>query len=396
MSNKIFSIFYKVKTNEYRFYTPWNNDFKTLDYSEYLKVKLKYELMKGYDKSEDIDINLQLYYLDFKKWNDELYKNGLHTYMYGGDTNENNVLRAFKDNSEFNLYNDELIDDIEAQYFDSCNNGYLEWCKEGAYDCYGYDMNAFYPRMLSENKLKIPLKAGYETRLESLDKYNLKYGLYKVVIECYHEDFVKTFKFSENNTYTHYSLIFAYLYQEQYDIKIDLNLTEKYNAYLYNDEDLIESKNIFGNWFNKLMVVKNKHKDNKLVKHLLSSVWGTLCSKNKKKCFAVEENELEKYDEEKYVVDTIDYEKNIYYLTEKEKRPRYKYNIRLMPFLLSYSRSFLGKIAQDNHIKEIIRICCDNITYKSDVIINVPNFLPEDKTTGKFTWKNARVWTKTD
>ena len=56
----------------------------------------------------------------------------------------------------------------------------------------------------------------------------------------------------------------------------------------------------------------------------------------------------------------------------------------------------MGKIAHDNHLSEVVRICCDNITYKSNVQINVPNFLPEEKTTGRIIFKNARKYSKLD
>ena len=391
-SKPLHHIFYKVNDNEYRVFAPWTNEFKTVTKDIIYSIKHKYEMMKGYNNL-NMDINLRLFYCDFHVWNNELYQNDLDSFTYSFK-NDHAVIRAFTKNSTFDLHNKEHIEEVETKYFECCNNGYLESCTMGEYDCYGYDMNSFYPRILGESKLKIPLKAGYEIKLDTLDKYNLKHGFYKVVITCNHPDFLKIFRFSEDNTYTNYSLSFAFMYQSEYDIKIDLNEKDKFNAYLYNECDLIETKEIFGKWFNKLIAVKNKLKNNKLIKHLLSSLWGGLSRKNYKKRIPLTCDEFEASDENEYILDDLDLEKNIYYVVKKQNK--YKYNIRLKPFLQSYQRSYMGKIAHDNHLNEIVRICCDNITYKSNVEINVPNFLPEEKTTGHIIFKNARIFTKSD
>lgn len=390
-SNKKYNITYKVNHDEYRILVLNNSKkvecYKTVSKDEYYNLQNKYEMMNGYS-DDNIDQNLFNYYKDFYKWNNELYQEGIDTFYYSY-YNDLAVIKTFSKLSSFDLKNNDHITEIETKYFEGCNNGYLEYGCPGEFQSYGYDMNGFYPRMLGENKLKIPIKEGYEVKLSTLDKYNLKFGFYKVIIECYDEDFVKIFKFSENNIYTHYSLLFAYNYQNEYDIKIELNLNEEYNAYLYNDSDIIETKSIFGDWFKKLMAVKAKYPKNKLIKHLLSSVWGSLSRKNYNEKIKVTEDDLEKYDEELYTLAEYDHEKNLYYIIKKQNR--YKYNIRLKPFLLSYARCYMGRIAHDNHLDQVIRLCCDNITYKSDVTINIPNFLPEEKTTGKIFWKNARL-----
>lgn len=390
MSKPKHHIFYKINDDEYRVYIPWDNVVITVNKDEIYKIQHKYELMTGYNNA-NMDINLRCFYADFLEWNNELYNNGLDAFTHSYN-NDLAVLRAFTKNSTFDINNKETIGETETFYFEQCNNGYLESCVPGTYDSYGYDMNSFYPRILAENKLKIPVKAGYEVKLDKLDKYNIKYGIYKVVITCYHPDFIKIFKFSENNVYTHYSLLFAFMYQSEYDIGIDLTKDEDYNAYLYNDCDLIETKEIFGVWFHKLINFKNKYPKNRLGKHLLSSLWGTLSRKNFNAKIAVGLDEP--FDEKQYNLYDVDIEKDIKYIIKKQNK--YKYNIRLKPFLQSYQRSFMGKIAHDNHLSEVVRICCDNITYKSNVQINVPNFLPEEKTTGRIIFKNARKYSKLD
>jgi hypothetical protein len=212
--------------------------------------------MKGYDSSDE---GLLKYYNDFITWNKEIYQEHLEQYTYLSYSNEQAVIRYFSKYCKFDLNNNETINDIEASYFEDCCNGDLEYCKPGIHNSYGYDMNSYYPRILCEHDLKIPLKAGREVKLDSIDKNNLKFGIYRVTIECYHEDFIKLFKFSASNTYTHYSLQTAFKHQETYGIKIELDMSKPFNAYLYDDSDLMETKKIFGDWFNVLMPLKNKY-----------------------------------------------------------------------------------------------------------------------------------------
>ena len=126
-TQKIINIYYQVKNDEYRVYVPWTNELKTVDKDTLYKITHKYEMMAGYNKHEDIDINLQEYYLDFKKWNDQLFKNGIDAYTHSYN-NGLEVLRAFTKYSSFDLRNKKTIEETETKYFEACNNGYLESC----------------------------------------------------------------------------------------------------------------------------------------------------------------------------------------------------------------------------------------------------------------------------
>jgi hypothetical protein len=123
---------------------------------------------------------------------------------------------------------------------------------------------------------------------------------------------------------------------------------------------------------------------------LLSSAWGAMC---KKMVYYVKgDEELEKYDfidgDYKIIDENRNADNQYYSLVCKNKM--YKYNIRLKPFLLAYSRNIMGDIAYNNHFDEIIRVMCDNIVYKSNVQFDVKNMMLEDKTTGKITWHHNR------
>ena len=390
-NKSIHYIFTKINDNEFLVFNPVFKDFKTKTFAELALLEKKFELLKGYDADE---MGLYTYYKDFVVWNQQMYNNDCDAKIWCFNSYFNNTHAVFE---TFNKYCDKtkldlsrVIGSIECYWFEGCNNGGLTYCKNGTYECFGYDYNSFYPRLLGDSifNLQIPLKEGEQVKVDNLNL--IQFGFYNVFIECSNPDFLKIFKFSKSHIYTHYSLEFAIKHQKNFDVKIRLNDAVEYNAYIYDDKDIIYAKELFGSWFDKLIALKNKHPENKLVKHLLSSLWGTLSTINKHhaKC----DEELEKYDyidgHHKIVNENRD-SKNSYY-TLVDKNNMYKYNIRLKPFLLAYSRNIMGDIAFNNHFDEIVRIYCDNITYKSDVSFDVVNMIKENKTSGIIAWKIGR------
>ena len=83
------------------------------------------------------------------------------------------------------------------------------------------------------------------------------------------------FSFSKNNVYTNYDLEFVFKYNNLYKISYEL-VDKKFNAYIYNNEDIIKSSEIFENWFKNYKIFKNNLPKNKNFKHLASSLWGSL------------------------------------------------------------------------------------------------------------------------
>lgn len=66
-----------------------------------------------------------------------------------------------------------------------------------------------------------------------------------------------------------------------------------YNAYTYKFDDLISGKNIFKNWFKMLEQLREAFPKTKLIKLLMSSLWGTLTSFKKK---YIHNDDAEQYD----------------------------------------------------------------------------------------------------
>jgi hypothetical protein len=399
MSQKIRNVYFKLADDQYRVFNPIFKEFTTMQYEDFKRLNMKYEMFEGYEATDE---GLWAFYKDFDKWNKELkahydeQKSHL-TYFYFRYNNEMHVIETFynyaKPKFDLKRNNYSTIKYRESSYFERCNNGGLMFSDAGIYNCIGYDYNSFFPRLLGDDAfdLKIPLESGKEYKLESLDYNNIAFGFYNVKIECNDKRFF--FNYSKDDVYTHYSLLDAIKYKDQFNIKITLNMSCEYNAYLYCDKDLIYTKKIFGKWFNELNDFKMKNPKNKLIKHLMSSLWGALSKKN---VMYVKEDEIQNYDFEfsgdegkKYQIISCSNSKTNPYYTMSERDNPYKYNIRLKPFLLSYSRSVMLDIAMNNHPKEIVRIMVDNIVYKSEIPFNVNNMSLEKKSTGLINVKNV-------
>lgn len=402
--NKIYNFYFQTKNNEFRCYTPRFNEYKTINNSELHELQNRYEIFYGYDAT---DLGALNYYNDFMIWNKELFESGLDAFTFSY-SNKLAVMRCFKKYLNKNIYDyrifekdgirENIIGEIESFYFENCNNGCLIYCENGTYkECYGYDYKSFYPWALGKSDFKIPLKEGRLVKLKRLDKNKIKYGFYNVLIQSDDPRFLKIFKYSKKNIYTHYSLLFAYKHQQEFNIKIEL--LKDYDAYLYHSKDLCKSVDIFGNWYDKLIEVKNKYPKNKLIKHLLSGLWGVLSEFKK---IYIKKEDTEKYDvgmkndDCEYFICEDSNNQNNSYQTLMKKTDMYKSDLRIKPFLLSFSRNVMGDIAFNNHFDEIVRIYCDNIVYKSNVPFNVDNMIQEDKTSGfNITWKNNRQVFKT-
>jgi len=400
-SKRIYNIYFKEAKiiNRYRVFNSDSKAFTSMTYQELSTLSRKYELFQGYEKNDE---SLLKFYNDFELWNNELYRNYCtkkgHLSVYDlYYNNEFAVVETFCkcSKSVYNLKKNKFdrIDGIEGYWFENCNNGGLSYAIEGVHSCVGYDFISFYPTMLGndEYSFQIPLNKGKQYKVKNLER--IQYGFYKVIIECNNELFKKQFNFSKNNVYTHFSLNYALKRQQEYNISIELDMTSEYNAYLYDDNDLISTFEIFGDWYNELIEFKTKHPRNKLVKHLLSSLWGSI---SKKKLLYVKENDLGNYDWDTRKGNSTEYlmiennldEGNEYYTLKKIDDP-YEYNIRLKPFLLSYSRNVMANIIYNHFPDKVVRVFCDSIVFNDDITMNNKFMIKEDKSCGLYYFKNS-------
>jgi len=262
--------------------------------------------------------------------------------------------------------------------------------------CYGQDFSRFYPNLLLS--LKIPIVCGSKQQLKTVEYGNLEYGIYRMKISYTNQAFTNIFNFSVNNHYHSTTLNYLYKVKDEYGLTFELLQDDEYdyNAYTYEYKNLISGDKIFKNWFKMLETLRTEFPKNKMIKFLMSSLWGTLTSFKKK---YIKDEDIENYDIT-YLDDTDDSEykiiknKDEIYHTVKSVNA-YNYGLaRIKPFLTSFARlyimKFIHKTKTENHI---IRIHTDGIVYNKQFEFDKMNLeyypTPEDKTTGYINYHNA-------
>eukprot|EP01038_Epipyxis_sp_PR26KG_P012579 gene12579-16867_t len=357
----------------------------------------QYTLFNGYDASDE---GLLKFAQDFKVWNSQLINNphlSIHYEKYFCHTDA--VILTFK-RLCFGLFEDHQ--DISAQeneWWNDCHNGGLMFCEPQKSNSFGYDFSSYYPRILADPKFEIPCSCGLEYHLLELPTINkLQCGIYRVKITSNNNDFRKIFAYSKNNAYTHYSLKTALEHQDQFKINIELIIDDKPNAYIY--EDITSGDKIFAKWFEVLYAIKQDHPKNKLIKHLMSSLWGTLSSSKiiRKTDQQIKDEKLDvglDNDSHYKIINHVVFEDREFYELQNNRNP-YKYNIRLKPFITSYGRYLMSNVALEN-IDAVIRIQTDGIVFNQNmdhITTKYPNIVAEEKTTGMINWINVNKYEK--
>jgi hypothetical protein len=334
-----------------------------------------------------------------------------HSKKYDGNifinTNESNIIRFFKYySSKFNT--EDKFDAItwkEYNWFEKTYNAGLLRCIDGECECLGYDHQMYYPNLLASNitiegikkQFYFPTKKGRETHVTSLNR--LQYGLYCVKISSDNTDFPFIFQLNNNNVYTHYDIIFCKKYQLKYNIHIELLTDIEHNSLIF--DTVLDGKEVFGIWLDRIKELKAEFPKNGLVKLLSSSIWGYLSKINKRHYNDVELNEHPEIKADYYDDETLTHlclnEKDakdgtVDYLLINKSNP-YTKKYRLKSFLLSFGRIQLAEIGISIGVNKIVRINTDNITFNrkllsEDDLLKLstisPTFILECKTTGNF------------
>ena len=187
------------------------------------------------------------------------------------------------------------------------------------HNVYSYDVKSSYPSILNHPDFKIPIKKGEYKFIypEMFKKYTelkkdkngfykieLQYGFYKCKIsknkksENFDDfslskkednrefDNVKfdDFRFNEHNIYTHFDILLAKilgynveLLNENIHNHLISENNKPWNCYTFKKEKLIDSNIIFRKIVKRLYDIKQKCKNNKIIKTLTSGIWGNLC-----------------------------------------------------------------------------------------------------------------------
>ena len=354
------------------------------------KPKSGFELPKTYEISDD---GLKKYHKNLTQWYEEInqhqklskrcYSNdSAITYMFFSQ------LRGDKE-----IEYDTITYD-ESTWFDKCYKSGLIYGKKGDYEnVNSYDFTKFYSSILGgyNTGREIPITEGIKKTITKLPEKlkDLQYGIYRVSIKSDNPDIKAIYSFSKFNHYTHIDIQYAgFLKSRGYIDSIELIVDDKPNALVY--DKLIKTQKIFKRYVGVFTDLSLKYPKNKLLKAMLSRLWGRLMKKNdpksftKEQLFMMDENELSKWVsvKEKYIYDEEDYTKQPTFIAYMvNSKSMYQYNLRLQPFLSSHARKKMGnKII--NNFDDIIRVQQDGVIFKnteSTINLDKGEFIIDDK-----------------
>ena len=301
---------------------------------EYLRNDFSYDfLLVKYDGKKDIKQS----YRDYIENVDQVKRlTGYNLYRFSKIVNATNYY--FMRSTQIVPEN---IHDYEFDYIMNSGGGF-RFSKKYTGKAWKYDINSFYPSLLTSNILRIPIKKGTIKEIDNLDdiKY-FKYGVYNVEIIGEHPFFY----FNSNNFYTHYELNYAR--SEGLTIK---NIGKHL---IYGKSDIVKASDIFSDYIDPLFKHKSETK-NPIFKELLNSLWGSLVQtsfRTFKICSKIENVDDNIYDIIK--MNPIDDDTYEFTLIKKHNKNSFINNYaRLKPFLLSLARvkmyGYVKKIGIDN------------------------------------------------
>ena len=398
-----FIVFYKLSNLSFRTYNYRFQRFDTISKLQY--DSNQYEMLtKCIDELNDENLKIYADELVIARnkllssktlkikfdYFDDSFKMSNGQYYYRNHSN--NVKSFLKRLIKKQYLNFEPIILLEESYFNKTYKGGISTGYPGTYQCTTYDFKFFYPSILASTEFQIATTEGVMKEIKTVLPKKFKYGIYNVKITSEDEFFNMLFAFSKENHYTHYSLNFVLEYNKYYEGKIELEFMSN-QALMYND--LIDSSDIFYIWYVNLWKLKKEMPKNKLIKKLASSCWGELQSQKK---FWKTEDEVidEKLDigfeyENDYHIEEIRTKPSgdIYRLINL-KKDIYEFQFRLKAFLTDFGRVKIAKIALQN-INNVVRIQTDSITYNEPIILNINNFVIDEKKTGKMEILNRKI-----
>jgi hypothetical protein len=245
---------------------------------------------------------------------------------------------------------------------------------------------------MGQYKFILPNKKGTEKFITEIpDKILL--GFYRVKITSDNKHATKLFAFSPDHVYNNISLSHAYELQEEYNFEIELIIDDKPNAYIYPKG--VRSSGVFGVWVDKLSKIKLKYPKNKLIKHIMSSLWGALSMSNN---IIKTWDEIEKEGLKIGIGCGADYKITEYVFTEAKEYYKlqdmskpYRYNIRLKSFLTAYGRVKIAEVAQTN-IEGTIRVQTDGIVFNDPMKVKFTGLISDSKTTGLINFMHVNKY----
>ena len=395
-----------------------NNILKSMNPKELNKKENKIHYLRPFEPFRNTHEDLIKFKSIFSVWCDEIKAIDLSTNYKSYKPIDYKSYHSHDDAVLFTLKRKNKAEDIKAfqkvskdEYlvFERCYNAGLNCLnlnykydkinEEGQkpFECYGYDFSRFYAHMLT--KISIPKSQGTlcTFKEDEVEFGKLQFGIYRVQINYENNNLTNIFNFSKNNHYTSANLNSLNKIKNMYGITfILLKETEEfnYNALVYDNmkTDLVEGRKIFKNWFEELEKIREKIPNNRLVKHLMTTLWGSLISY--KKVFVDDISEYDatwqhKSDISEYKI--LDNKDDKYIMVKCDDA--YKHGLaRMKPFLTAYARQYMMKFIIDNKLNDdVIRIHTDCLIlpYKFDFTKHEYHPKEEDKSTGNIVFHNS-------
>jgi hypothetical protein len=403
-------IYYYSTEKENHFIDDDSDELKSVEKINFNFAQNKYHCFRMFEDYETTHTDLIRFKKDFNKWVEEIKsvkiqvgrKKKYYYLNYKKYFNHNDAVYYYFSSKlckeKLELF--EPINEDEFYIFERCLNSGLICLnldyKNKPTQCYGYDFSRYYTNLLLS--LRIPTSQGRKLTLDKVDFSNLEFGIYRVKIEYTNKDFTNIFNFSSENHYTSSTLSYLNKIKETYGLTLTLLTDDEfdYNAYIYDKDDLILGKTLFNDWFKSLEKIREQFPKNRLVKHLMSSLWGTLCSFKK---INIPEDDIQNYDAS-YIDDEEPSEYKIIKHTDYcykvvKSSNAYNYGLaRIKPFLTAFGRLKIMKFIHHCDVeKHLIRIHTDGLVFNKEINFEKYNTdyfpKPEDKTTGLIKFKNA-------
>lgn len=293
------------------------------------------------------------------------------------------------------------VDEIENKWINKCYNAGLMYCGKDPVvkETSSYDFSLQFPTIMASEDLIISKGTGREATIYELPKRkDLDYGYYHVKITSNHKDINKVFAFSKYDVYNEVSLKFAMKHKKKFDISIELIQDDEPNAYLYDGNDMITGKEIFGHWLDTMLKLRKLFSKNKLVKHLASSLCGHLSERNH---INVSPADIDNYDvgltdEALYTIYKHVYKSNgdDYYVLQSNTSP-YKLGglARVKSYVAALSRNQIAKVAMQD-LDNVLRIQTDCVSFGTKQDFNIEGLKYEKKSSGLIYWKNVNRYAK--
>jgi len=335
---------YRIEEGTVRVYT--GKETQTMTYTEFTEFKLKHRDERIFYKAEKADLikEFDQYKADAKAIFEASNKD---INLYKSPAIQCHAKDVFWRLSN-NTMTPEPIKQIEASFLKG--RAALIKAVNGTYkNVWDYDVNTMYGYLMTINMY--PMKEGEFVTLTELPE-KLEYGIYMCNIKPHKKEKINMlFRFSDENRYTHYDIMSA----RHIGLKVKL-LQQENNALIYTKEKLEFGSRLFKPTIDYLYDLKVKEVPR--MKHMISSLWGSLCEVAEKKVTVGWDEDFES--------PKNTYIKHIYRIGGKI-RVTYAYNderqfqtnyARMGVFLTSQSRYFMARTLFD-HIDDIVKVHTD-------------------------------------